>query len=299
MKTALKDYSPVWADTFNETFKTDDEGNTVKSLAEQYILLRNALNDTKEAYKLLNAIRGTSEYANDATDGYFDESFSENIEDYIKAEKHIDKIIDRMAGSYIEYYTAMQKVIAKYDDFAKVASGKSLKEQLDIIKEYPKALASLNNELPFTGGYRDDIFQLRKAWKNSKRVFEEEVSPDMQSFISEYKSRLQAAGWNLNNLSDAQRIAIGLDISSFLDQFKEMPVDIRKFLNGEILEKQFNIKINAEYTETIQSLSDLQKKFNEATDGQFEAQIKVSTDSEKIIEGVQKRIRKLKRQQIN
>lgn len=294
MKTALKDYSPVWADTFNETFKTDDEGNTVKSLAEQYILLRNALNDTKEAYKLLNAIRGTSEYANDATDGYFDESFSENIEDYIKAEKHIDKIIDRMAGSYIEYYTAMQKVIAKYDDFAKVASGKSLKEQLDIIKEYPKALASLNNELPFTGGYRDDIFQLWKAWKNSKRVFEEEVSPDMQSFISEYKSRLQAAGWNLNNLSDAQRIAISLDISSLLDQFKGMSVDIRKFFNGLILEKQFNIKINAEYTETIQSLSDLQKKFNEATDGQFEAQIKVSTDSEKIIEGVQKAYKEAK-----
>ena len=294
MKTALKDYSPVWADTFNETFKTDDEGNTVKSLAEQYILLRNALNDTKEAYRLLNAIRGTSEYANDATDGYFDESFSENIEDYIKTEKQIDKIIDRMAGSYIEYYTAMQKVIAKYDDFAKVASGKSLKEQLDIIKEYPKALASLNNELPFTGGYRDDIFQLRKAWENSKRVFEEEVSPDMQSFISEYKSRLQAAGWNLDNLSDAQKIAIGLDISSFLDQFKEMPVDIRNFLNGEILEKQFNIKINAEYTETIQSLSDLQKKFNEATDGQFEAQIKVSTDSEKIIEGIQKAYKEAK-----
>ena len=294
MKTALKDYSPVWADTFNETFKTDDEGNTVKSLAEQYILLRNALDDTKEAYRLLNAIRGTSEYANDATDGYFDESFSENIEDYIKTEKQIDKIIDRMAGSYIEYYTAMQKVIAKYDDFAKVASGKSLKEQLDIIKEYPKALASLNNELPFTGGYRDDIFQLRKAWKNSKRVFEEEVSPDMQSFISEYKSRLQAAGWNLDNLSDAQKIAIGLDISSFLDQFKEMPVDIRNFLNGEILEKQFNIKINAEYTETIQSLSDLQKKFNEATDGQFEVQIKVSTDSEKIIEGIQKAYKEAK-----
>ena len=294
MKTALKDYSPVWADTFNETFKTDDEGNTVKSLAEQYILLRNALNDTKEAYRLLNDIRGTSEYANDATDGYFDESFSENVEDYIKAEKQIDKIIDRMAGNYIEYYTAMQKVVAKYDDFAKVASGKSLKEQLDIIKEYPKALASLNNELPFTGGYRDDIFQLRKAWKNSKRVFEEEVSPDMQSFISEYKSRLQAAGWNLDNLSDAQRIAIGLDISSFLDQFKEMPVDIRKFLNGEILEKQFNIKINAEYTETIQSLSDLQKKFNEATDGQFEAQIKVSTDSEKIIEEIQKTYKEAK-----
>lgn len=288
MKTALKDYSPVWADTFNETFKTDDEGNTVKSLAEQYILLRNALNDTKEAYRLLNAIKGTSEHANEATDGYFDDSFLENINDYIDAEERVNKIIGRMSGSYIEYSTAMQKVIAKHGDFAKAASGKPLKEQLSILKEYPKALASLNNELPFTGGYRDDIFQLRKAWKNSKRIYMEDVLPDMKDFLSGYKSRLKAAGWDLENLSDAQKIAIGLDISSFLDQFKEMPVDIRNFLNGEILEKQFNIKINAEYTEASQSFSDLQKKFNEATDGQFEAQIKVSTDSEKIIEGIQK-----------
>lgn len=288
MKTALKDYSPVWADTFNETFKTDDEGNTVKSLAEQYILLRNALNDTKEAYRLLNAIKGTSEHANEATDGYFDDSFLENINDYIDAEERVNKIIGRMSGSYIEYSTAMQKVIAKHGDFAKAASGKPLKEQLSILKEYPKALASLNNELPFTGGYRDDIFQLRKAWKNSKRIYMEDVLPDMKDFLSGYKSRLKAAGWDLENLSDAQKIAIGLDISSFFDTFEKMPKYMRDFFNGKTLEEEFNIKINAEYTEASQSFSDLQKKFNEATDGQFEAQIKVSTDSEKIIEGIQK-----------
>lgn len=288
MKTALKDNSPVWADTFNETFKTDDEGNTVKSLAEQYILLRNALNDTKEAYRLLNAIKGTSEHANEATDGYFDDSFLENINDYIDAEERVNKIIGRMSGSYIEYSTAMQKVIAKHGDFAKAASGKPLKEQLSILKEYPKALASLNNELPFTGGYRDDIFQLRKAWKNSKRIYMEDVLPDMKDFLSGYKSRLKAAGWDLENLSDAQKIAIGLDISSFFDTFEKMPKYMRDFFNEKTLEEEFNIKINAEYTEASQSFSDLQKKFNEATDGQFEAQIKVSTDSEKIIEGIQK-----------
>jgi hypothetical protein len=288
MKTALKDYSPVWADTFNETFKTDDEGNTVKSLAEQYILLRNALNDTKEAYRLLNAIKGTSEHANEATDGYFDDSFLENINDYIDAEERVNKIIGRMSGSYIKYSTAMQKVIAKHGDFAKAASGKPLKEQLSILKEYPKALASLNNELPFTGGYRDDIFQLRKAWKNSKRIYMEDVLPDMKDFLSGYKSRLKTAGWDLENLSDAQKIAIGLDISSFFDTFEKMPKYMRDFFNEKTLEEEFNIKINAEYTEASQSFPDLQKKFNEATDGQFEAQIKVSTDSEKIIEGIQK-----------
>ena len=294
MKTALKDYSPVWADTFNETFKTDDEGNTVKSLAEQYILLRNALNDTKEAYRLLNDIKGTSEHANEATDGYFDDSFLENINDYIDAEERVNKIIGRMSGSYIEYSTAMQKVIAKHGDFAKAASGKPLKEQLSILKEYPKALASLNNELPFTGGYRDDIFQLRKAWKNSKRIYMEDVLPDMKDFLSGYKSRLKAAGWDLENLSDAQKIAIGLDISSFFDTFEKMPKYMRDFFNEKTLEEEFNIKINAEYTETSQSFSDLQKKFNEATDGQFEAQIKVSTDSEKIIEGIQKAYKEAK-----
>ena len=294
MKTALKDYSPVWADTFNETFKTDDEGNTVKSLAEQYILLRNALNDTKEAYRLLNDIKGTSEHANEATDGYFDDSFLGNINDYIKAEERVNKIIGRMSGSYIEYSTAMQKVITKHDDFAKAASGKPLKEQLSILKEYPKALASLNNELPFTGGYRDDIFQLRKAWENSKRIYMEDVLPDMKDFLSGYKSRLEAAGWDLDNLSDAQKIAIGLDISSFFDTFEKMPKYMRDFFNEKTLEEEFNIKINAEYTETSQSFSDLQKKFNEATDGQFEAQIKVSTDSEKIIEGIQKAYKEAK-----
>lgn len=294
MKTALKDYSPVWADTFNETFKTDDEGNTVKSLAEQYILLRNALNDTKEAYRLLNDIKGASEHANEATDGYFDDSFLGNINDYIKAEERVNKIIGRMSGSYIEYSTAMQKVITKHDDFAKAASGKPLKEQLSILKEYPKALASLNNELPFTGGYRDDIFQLRKAWKNSKRIYMEDVLPDMKDFLSGYKSRLEAAGWDLDNLSDAQKIAIGLDISSFFDTFEKMPKYMRDFFNEKTLEEEFNIKINVEYTETSQSFSDLQKKFNEATDGQFEAQIKVSTDSEKIIEGIQKAYKEAK-----
>lgn len=288
MKTALKDYSPVWADTFNETFKTDDEGNAVKSLAEQYILLRNALNDTKEAYRLLNAIKGTSEHANEATDGYFDDSFLENINDYIDAEERVNKIIGRMSGSYIEYSTAMQKVIAKHGDFAKAASGKPLKEQLSILKEYPKALASLSIELPFTGGYRDDILQLRKAWEISKRIYMEDVLPDMKDFLSGYKSRLKADGWDLENLSDAQKIAIGLDISSFFDTFEKMPKYMRDFFNGKTLEEEFNIKINAEYTEASQSFSDLQKKFNEATDGQFEAQIKVSTDSEKIIEGIQK-----------
>lgn len=116
----------------------------------------------------------------------------------------------------------------------------------------------------------------------------EDVLPDMKDFLSGYKSRLKAAGWDLENLSDAQKIAIGLDISSFFDTFEKMPKYMRDFFNEKTLEEEFNIKINAEYTEASQSFSDLQKKFNEATDGQFEAQIKVSTDSEKIIEGIQK-----------
>ena len=61
-----------------------------------------------------------------------------------------------------------------------------------------------------------------------------------------------------------------------------------------ILEKQFNIKINAEYTETIQSLSDCRKSSMKPQMGNLNDQIKVSTDSEKIIEGVQKAYKEAK-----
>lgn len=292
IKTALKDYSPVWAETFNEAFKTDDEGKAVKSLAEQYILLRDALDDTRDAYELLNDIKGTAEHANETTDGYFDDSFSENIKDYIKAEERVEKVIGKMTGSYIEYSTAMQIVIDKHKDFADAALGKPLKEQLHIIKEYPKALSSLNNELPLA--HREDVFGLRHAWKMSKRVLDEDVLPDMEKFMSEYRSRLKSKGWDLDNLNQAQKIAIGLDIRAFLDQFDKMKKTTREFFNERLLEKGFNIKVNVEYTEAVQAISDLQKKFNEATAGKFETQIKVSTDSEKIIEGIQKAYKEAK-----
>lgn len=81
----------------------------------------------------------------------------------------------------------------------------------------------------------------------------EDVLPDMKDFLSGYKSRLEAAGWDLDNLSDAQKIAIGLDISSFFDTFEKMPKYMRDFFNEKTLEEEFNIKINAEYTETSQS----------------------------------------------
>ena len=139
---------------------------------------------------------------------------------------------------------------------------------------------------------------MRKAWKNSKRIYMEDVLPDMKDFLSGYKSRLEAAGWDLDNLSDAQKIAIGLDISSFFDTFEKMPNYMRDFFNEKTLEEEFIIKIYAEYSETSQSFSDLQKKFNEATVGQFEAQIKVSTDSEKIIEGIQKAYKEAKETQL-
>ncbi len=60
--------------------------------------------------------------------------------DYIDAEERVNKIIDRMSGSYIEYSTAMQKVIAKYGDFAKAASGKPLKEQLIHSQRIPQSI---------------------------------------------------------------------------------------------------------------------------------------------------------------
>lgn len=49
------------------------------------------------------------------------------------------------------------------------------------------------------------IFSIAESVENSKRIYMEDVLPDMKDFLSGYKSRLKAAGWDLENLSDAQK----------------------------------------------------------------------------------------------
>lgn len=284
MKEQLKDYSPLWAQTFNNAFAVDEEGKSVNSLAKQYKILRDAILETKDAYEVLNLIKGFSEKSNDYTDGILDESLKENMEDFAEAERAVSDAVDKMSKNYIKYSAAMESVIEKNEAFAKVASGKTLAQQIKLLRDFPDAAYAFakSTKVPY------DFSELRVAWYKSNLVKSDELMPDLEDFIKDYKNKLKANGFDLSNLTEPQKVAIGLDIGGLLDAVEGLTPELRKLFNKEILEKHFNIKVDVEYQEAEDTITELQKKFNDATNDSYKVEVLASTNAEEIIEGIRK-----------
>lgn len=288
IKEVLKDYSPVWKDTFNDVFAVDNEGKQINSLAEQYEKLRDSLNNVKEGYRVLAEIKNVAEFANSDTDGWFDESFAENLKDASNAYAEMEKRVGNITTDYAKYYEAMQKVLESNKDFAKVANGTSLQKQLMLLRVFPKALKDFGDYTrDAQGNYNVMFIKFNESVLDYKKNLDI-AGKDLHGFMKNYKSRLQGLGLDLNKLSESQKIAIALNVTQFMDTIEGLNPELRKIFLRESLEREFKIKVTAEFEDKVKGLTQIQEKFDEATNNQFTAQIKTSTDPNEIIDNIQK-----------
>lgn len=288
IKEVLKDYSPVWKDTFNDVFAVDNEGKQINSLAEQYEKLRDSLNNVKEGYRVLAEIKNVAEFANSDTDGWFDESFAENLKDASNAYAEMEKRVGNITTDYAKYYEAMQKVLESNKDFAKVANGTSLQKQLMLLRVFPKALKDFGDYTrDAQGNYNVMFIKFNESVLDYKKNLDI-AGKDLHGFMKSYKSRLQGLGLDLDKLSEPQKIAIALNVTQFMDTIEGLNPELRKIFLRESLEREFKIKVTAEFEDKVKGLTQIQEKFDEATNNQFTAQIKTSTDPNEIIDNIQK-----------
>lgn len=138
MKNILKDYDPTWMDAFKEAFSRDEAGN-VKSLAEQYRILKQAVIDTAEAYKYLNQIKDSAYDAQDETDGWFDDSMLENIKDFSDASREYEKIVGKLVARSDMAERAVSLGMSASPAYALAAANKPLEEQIKLLTEYQDA----------------------------------------------------------------------------------------------------------------------------------------------------------------
>lgn len=288
IKEVLKDYSPVWKDTFNDVFAVDNEGKQINSLAEQYEKLRDSLNNVKEGYKVLAEIKNVAEFANSDTDGWLDESFAENLKDASNAYAEMEKRVGNITTDYAKYYEAMQKVLESNKDFAKVANGTSLQKQLMLLRVFPKALKDFGDYTrDAQGNYNVMFIKFNESVLDYKKNLDI-AGKDLHGFMESYKSRLRGLGLDLDKLSEPQKIAIALNVTQFMDTIEGLNPELRKIFLRESLEREFKIKVTAEFEDKVKGLTQIQEKFDEATNNQFTAQIKTSTDPNEIIDNIQK-----------
>lgn len=303
IEEVLKDYTP----DVNNIFK---EADAIEDLAERYAFLRNALMDAKEAYKILNDIRSVGETANEATDGWFDYSLVENIEDYLDALADANKELIGIGKYRIEISNAIKEVAYNDDDddFYKAIQGKSLEDQIRIMTVYKNAwinVSSSLNKSSLSASKALAAFAYENA--HAMSVLNNDVLPDLKTYADSVRNQLEAKGWDFSNLTKAQVESLRMLINDMLGKIKGMTPEIERMLGTQILTVEYQIEpVIVGYTEKVLygSLAGKIKKFQEElaikpggmvkgkpiqmfTDKEFETM----TSDEKIVEALDDKVK--------
>lgn len=260
IKEVLKDYTP----DVNNIFK---EADSIEDLAERYIFLRKALLDAKDAYKILNDIRSVGETANEATDGWFDNSLVENIEDYLKALADANKELIGIGKYRIEISNAIQEAAKGDVEFAKAIDGKILEDQVRIMTVYKNAWMNVSSSLNKSSLSASKALA-NFAYENSHvmSVLNNDVLPDLKSYADNVRYQLQAKEWDFSNLSKAQVESLRMLINDMLGKIKGMTPEIQQMLGTQILTVEYQIEpVIVGYTEKVLhgTLAGKIKKFQE------------------------------------
>lgn len=250
METALKDYAPNSDAILGDINQADKNGNYRFSDEERYKKLNQALKDTKEAYRILaTEMEGFSETANKATDGVFNESFRDNIEDASDAMQVYRQSLNAISIEGVKYENAIKKAAEADADFAKAIDGKNLRESLSLLKDFPNAFDAFMSEGAYVGGkiylgFIDSIKELRKQ--------QDIALDDANLWTEKYKGLLQSAGWDLENLTQERKIAISVDVTRFLNSIEGLDDETKKLITESVLEKQFNIKLTSNEQQVVE-----------------------------------------------
>lgn len=246
IKEVLKDYAPDVEDILKEA-------DGIEDLSERYIFLRNSLLDAKEAYKLLNDIRSVGENANEQTDGWFDDSLMENIEDYISALSDANKELAGIGKYRIEISNAINEAAKSNDAFSKAISGKTLDEQIRIMTSYTSVWQNVASSLVrSSSGASKVLGDFYYANKHAIYQLNNDVLPDLKTYAESVKEQLEMKGWDFSKLSKAQIESLRMLINDMLGKIKGMTPEIQRMLGTQIL--TVNYKINpviVGYTEKV------------------------------------------------
>ena len=292
MTTTLKDYTANWAELLGKIYEKDESGDYVNDLEARYDLLKEKLLQTKEAYELLSkSMYGFSESANDATDGVWDESLIDNMKDLSESMSKYNKHLNAITINSISYKEAIEAAAEADEEFAKAITGKDFREQINLLKDYEKAADEFGDYL-----YNNKHSSIYLEFEEFESVFEglksdlKKAKEDIDTFAVSYKELLKGIGIDVDNLNEKEKIAIGINLTEFIDKIEGLDEETKKLFYQEVLDKQFNIKVTAKIDEGVNEerwRSELIKAAGgEKLEEEVRATIKAASDYESVVEAV-------------
>lgn len=300
MKNVLKDYDPTWMDAFKEAFSRDEAGN-VKSLAEQYDILKQAVIDTAEAYKYLNQIKDAAYDAQDETDGWFDDSMLENIKDFSEASREYDKIIGKIVARSDMAERAVSLGMSASPAYALAAANKPLEEQIKLLVEYKDAWSAVfqgfnvryslleswgigrSEEQKFIADLMDLPSKIQDV-----NIAINSMQEDEGNFAEGLKSRLEGKWGNMEQWTEPMKKAVIKAVRDVYSKAEGVAKEEADKLANQTLTTVFKFRITTDFELDSQQLNDWQTELDNLTKGQFTTIIRMAPDYLTALSEIQK-----------
>lgn len=281
MKTVLKDYDPTWMDAFKAAFSPDDAGN-VKSLAEQYGILKQAVIDTAAAYEELYRSKNIASDAHETTDGRFDDSLKENIKDYLDAKRDYEKILNELLVLPEAAKKAVNAAMDASPEYKAAVEGKSLAEQLAEINKYQQAWAAvfkvLNSANEEENKFRNTFISLNDFERNDLMPAFDSMQADDKIFGDNLKKMYEGLYGNIEQWSEPTKKAVIMGVRNIYESADGVAKEEADKLANQTLTTVFKFKITTDFELDESQLNDWQTELDNLTKGQFTTMIRMAPD---------------------
>lgn len=301
--TFIKDYSATPNIMLNAAFATDEAGNAVHSLAEQYQILgenvKVVIDGMKRSKELSNAF---AEAVKDADGGLFDENLTTDMKDYEKAWKEHFKLVNKTVSSY-----------RRYADAALFAA-RNNKTFLEALKSAKKESASTAEQIMFLAENAEKLKDAKdafsKAWEIesakdnngianrswSSMFLTGELSGNYSELREEFNQvadefEKSMPNWDFKNLDPGQIQALTLTITDSMSEAGLSVDQVRTKVIELCQERWPQIKIDADLVQARAEVNEMQQRLEKLVnpDGKgigWLIPLNTETNAGEVIEGI-------------
>lgn len=277
MVQTLKDYFPESADGILERIFGKGADGKVKSLAEKFTELRDAINDAQEAARLQKTM-GEALANIDNDNGHWypgNWNVKDYMDEYADALKRLDKQIREHAADNDKLAAALDKVKGKYPEFLRMMRENGVGAN-DIAGQI---------SLLYTGGSKEMQQEFRRntlwttlgvsgyavsGYKGELRNVAAKLADEFAQTLAQQGHKKGTKAWNMA----AQR-----SLEDFLDQNNVIDERVRREVRDVFIEKSVYVHVKGKFSGGKNVVSELDKYISEAFGGKYD--LDGSTLSEK------------------
>lgn len=278
MVQTLKDYFPESADGILERIFGKGADGKVKSLAEKFTELRDAINDAQDAARLQKTMGEALAGIDDDNGSWMPGNWNvkDYMDEYADALKKLDKQVREHAADNDKLAAALDKVKEKYPEFLRMmrengVGNNDIAGQISLLYTGGDATRMMLRTFQQSAvGYISDSFvsQNRMLLRNAAAKLADEFTQSLAQHG--YKKGTKA--WNMA----AQR-----SLENFLDQNKVLDERVRREVRDVFIKKNVYVHVKGKFSGAEDVASELDKYISGVFGGKYDEDVAGNTLAEK------------------